>query len=83
MCRSDFYLKETLDVLKNEDAAIGEVWLLRDLRTTGPHVDLVKNPILAELLLVLARQVVAKRGRHFGPAARLKGVEDEDARPGN
>jgi hypothetical protein len=76
------HLEETLDVLEDEDAAVGKVWLLRHLGAAAGHGRLVEHAILADPLAVLARQVVAQRGSNFGAASGLEGVEDQDARPG-
>lgn len=56
---------------------------MRDFGAATSDGDFVEDPVLAELLAVLASQVVPKGGGHLGPAAGLQGVEDQDARPGN
>ena len=75
------YLKEALAVLQDEDAAVGEVWLLRHPGAAPLDGVLVKPAVALDLGVVLALQVVAEGRRHARTAPRRQGVEDQDARP--
>lgn len=77
------HLKEALNVLQDKDAAVGEVWLLWNLRTASPHRFFREGPLFAYLLLILASKIVTQSCGNLGTAASLERVEDENARPGN
>ena len=75
------HLKEALAVLEDEDAAVGEVWLLGHPGAAPLDGVLVELAAALDFGVVLALQVVAEGGRHARTAPRRQGVEDQDARP--